>query len=93
MTESEVMKIKETVIASVAYANSDEPVRFGDRAKATLLLDEGSEVVGIIREVQFWFNNMDYEHLIVVCIDDGDEFFYCDADGIELAVEEDDADG
>lgn len=84
MTESDERQVKEAIMSSIAYSNSDEPVRFGDRARATLLLDNGSEVVGDITEVQFWFNDMDQGSMTVVSIDDGDEFCYCDPDGIEL---------
>lgn len=85
MTEQEVVELKEAIVDSLRYANSDAPVTFGDEASATLLLDEGSEVTGVITEVQLWFNNMGCEYLIVVCVDDGDEVFYCDPDGMELA--------
>lgn len=84
MTEQEVIKLKESIVDSLPYANSDAPVTFGDEVRATLLLDDGSEVTGVMTEIQLWFNNMGSEYLIVVCVDDGDEVFYCDPDGMEL---------
>lgn len=83
--------LKGSIVSSIGYANSESQVSFGDVARATLLLDEGSEVVGIVSEIQFWFNDMDCSHIVVVCIDDGDETFYCNPDGMEL-VREGDAD-
>lgn len=84
MTDTEVIEIKESIVGSIRYANSGEPLRFGDKVKASLLLDEGSVVVGYVTEVQLWFNGMGCEYLVVACVDDGDEFFYCDTDGMEL---------
>lgn len=85
-------ELKSSIVSSIGYVNSERQVSFGDVARATLLLDEGSEVVGIVNEIQFWFNDMDCGYMVVVCVDDGDEFLYCNPDGMEL-VEEGDADG
>lgn len=84
MTEAEESEVKEAIVGSVAYANSGEPMRFGDVVRATMLLDEGTEVVGELVEVELWFNSMEAGHVVAVRVDDGDEFLYCDPDGMEL---------